>query len=99
MPSYFKPLRRKIGVLTLVRACVLMVGWLRCLYEGDVFCVKVNGHLYSVHSTKAIKRLLEHHAHDDFDVAKISAIDSATRDGHLEFWLPVRDTRPRPSVN
>ena len=27
MPPYFKPLRRKIGVMTLVLACVLMAAW------------------------------------------------------------------------
>ena len=29
--TYFKPLRRKIGVLTLATACVLMGGWTRSL--------------------------------------------------------------------
>ena len=29
MGSYFKPLRRKVGVATLVVACVLMTAWVR----------------------------------------------------------------------
>lgn len=29
MPTSFKPMRRKIGVLTLVMACVFMAGWVR----------------------------------------------------------------------
>src|SRR5262249_50446664 len=37
MSSYFKPLRRKIGVLTLVMACVLMVGWIRGRYVEEIF--------------------------------------------------------------
>ncbi len=35
--SYFKPLRRKIGVLTLAMACVLMAGWVRSLTIVDTF--------------------------------------------------------------
>ena len=35
MPTYFKPLRRKIGVVTLVMACVLMAGWVRSLSRCD----------------------------------------------------------------
>ena len=37
MPTYFKPLRRKIGVLTLVIACVFMSLWLRSFVVADVF--------------------------------------------------------------
>lgn len=29
MPPYFRPLRRKIGVVTLVLACFMMVAWMR----------------------------------------------------------------------
>lgn len=29
MPPYFKPLRWKLGVVTLMIACVLMIGWIR----------------------------------------------------------------------
>ena len=29
MREFFKPWRRKIGVVTLVMACVLMAGWVR----------------------------------------------------------------------
>jgi len=35
MVGYFKPGRRKIGVLTLVMACVLMAGWVRSLQVVD----------------------------------------------------------------
>jgi len=37
MGGYFKPWRRKIGVVTLVMACVLMVGWVRSLSGLDSF--------------------------------------------------------------
>ena len=37
MGEYFKPWRRKVGVLTLLLACVAMVGWVRSLRTGDLF--------------------------------------------------------------
>src|SRR4051812_44108486 len=37
MPNYFKPRRRKIGVLTLLMACVAAVGWTRSLHVKDEF--------------------------------------------------------------
>ena len=50
MGAYFKPWRRKIGVVTLVMACVFMGGWLRSLWICDsVFFVK-DGNLYSLNS-------------------------------------------------
>lgn len=36
MIGYFKPLRRKIGVATLVVACVLAVGWARSIFVRDM---------------------------------------------------------------
>lgn len=33
--SYFKPLRRKIGVFTLLIGCVFAAGWVRSLAVGD----------------------------------------------------------------
>lgn len=35
MGTFFKPLRRKFGVVTLGLACVLMVGWVRSLSAED----------------------------------------------------------------
>lgn len=35
MGDYLKPWRRKIGVLTLVMACVLAAGWVRSLFVQD----------------------------------------------------------------
>jgi hypothetical protein len=35
MPTYFTPLRRKIGVLTLLMACVFAAGWVRSLVVLD----------------------------------------------------------------
>ena len=43
MRDYFKPLRRRIGVLTLVMACVLMGGWMNSLTtEHHVDVLKTN---------------------------------------------------------
>lgn len=36
MWRYFKPLRRKIGVVTLVLACVFSAGWLRSDFRSDI---------------------------------------------------------------
>jgi hypothetical protein len=36
MPTFFKPLRRKIGLVTLVLACVLTSAWLRSCYRLDL---------------------------------------------------------------
>lgn len=44
MPTYFKPLRRKIGVLTLLLACVLAAGWVRSYIDDDEF--DANGRHY-----------------------------------------------------
>ena len=35
MGAYFKPLRWKIGVVTLVIACVFVVGWVRSVRVKD----------------------------------------------------------------
>ncbi len=37
MGDYFKPWRRKIGVLTLVLACVFAAGWVRSPFVQDTF--------------------------------------------------------------
>ncbi len=36
MGDYFKPWRRKLGVVTLAVACVLAAGWVRSLHSDDV---------------------------------------------------------------
>ena len=35
MGDFFKPLRRKFGVMTLVLACVFALGWVRSIYYSD----------------------------------------------------------------
>lgn len=40
MGSYFKRLRRKIGVVTLVMACVFAAGWVRSLVTKDTFSLR-----------------------------------------------------------
>ena len=39
MPNYFNSLRRKIGVTTLVLACVFMAGWVRSSFLTDRFAI------------------------------------------------------------
>lgn len=43
MGNYFKPLRRKIGVLTLVIACMFAAGWLRSYSYIDIVASSVGG--------------------------------------------------------
>ena len=49
----------------------------------------------------AISKLLEHLGEENFDAEGIIAIDEVTRDGHLEFLMPLVGFRriPVPSVN
>lgn len=37
MGEYFRPLRRKLGLLTLVMACAFAAGWLRSHLESELF--------------------------------------------------------------
>lgn len=43
--TYFKPLRRKLGLLTLVLACVLMCGWMRSVQVTDFLIFPATGNL------------------------------------------------------
>ena len=43
MGDYFKPMRRKLGVVTLMMACVSVSGWVRSLTELDVL-IRLNAH-------------------------------------------------------
>lgn len=49
----------------------------------------------------AIRQLLEHIGVEHFDAEGIVSIDDCTRDGHLEFLMPLVGFRriPVPSVN
>lgn len=55
MLNYFKPLRRKLGVVMLVGACLFVVGWVRSLNHVDVvmFPIKPTAFdsLYSIAGT------------------------------------------------
>jgi hypothetical protein len=46
MPDYFKPWRRKIGMVTLAMACVFMMGWVRSFQIFDVFDIP-GGNVYN----------------------------------------------------
>ena len=47
MGDYFSPWRRKIGVVTLMMACVTMVGWVRSRLNNDFVLISI-GSLRSV---------------------------------------------------
>ena len=42
MGDFFKPWRRKIGIVTLMLACVFAAGWVRSQYKADVFIMPLN---------------------------------------------------------
>ena len=44
MWTYFRPLRRKFGVASLMLACVLMVGWVRSRLYTDVVNFQIGHH-------------------------------------------------------
>lgn len=48
MWSYFKPLRRKIGVVTLVVACVFMAGWVRSQFAYDTVYNVIDGNTFLI---------------------------------------------------
>ena len=50
MGEYFKPRRRKIGVLTLVMACVIAAGWVRSLTRADLVMLQRGNYTFSVES-------------------------------------------------
>ena len=59
--GYFKPLRRKFGVITLVMACVFAAGWVRSLFVFDVLSIDPGGSrgagLYSLQSSLSFSRI------------------------------------------
>ncbi len=47
MGDYFRPLRRKIGCITLLLACVFTAGWVRSLKDTkDILCVPIGQHTF-----------------------------------------------------
>ena len=46
MGEFFKGWRRKAGLVTLVMACLLTVGWMRSIAEFDCFCLTGNSWLH-----------------------------------------------------
>ena len=58
MGDYFKPWRRKIGVVTLMLACVFMGGWMRSIFFLDF--ISVTG--WIVPGEKSLRVLAEYFA-------------------------------------
>lgn len=63
MGDYFKPLRRKLGVVTLVMACVLTGAWMRSTVAIDGFAITLPKNRYSVRSYN--HQILWDHQHVD----------------------------------
>ena len=47
MREFFKEWRRKVGLLTLLMACVFMAGWVRSHVIQDQFLFSTDGHSLS----------------------------------------------------
>ena len=60
MGDFFKPWRRKIGVVTLAMACVFMGGWMRSLRKADTTAISISKNsliqLISREKTLAIRK-------------------------------------------
>lgn len=52
MGSYFKPWRRKIGVVSLGLACSLMVGWVRSAHFDDGIVLDTTSSFLAMHSRR-----------------------------------------------
>ncbi len=57
MTTYFKPLRQKVGVVTLAISCLLMSGWVRSQSMQDTFAVRT-GSAYRFKLVSAWQRLV-----------------------------------------
>src|SRR6478736_6446220 len=63
MGEYFKPLRRKIGVLTLAMACLFTAGWIRSQTICDGIAITFTKNRYSLRSYR--NQILWDHQHVD----------------------------------
>lgn len=52
--SYFKPLRRQLGIVTLLIACLLVGGWVRSMLVGD-FLTRSNMEFISINQALIIR--------------------------------------------
>lgn len=52
MFTYFKPLRRKIGVVTLLLACVFAAGWITSLEASGKYLLRLNGIFLAFESSR-----------------------------------------------
>src|SRR5262245_57497608 len=59
--TYFKPWRRKIGIVTLVAACVLMVGWVRSRFVADLVSYRTTSHKSEARSIDGTLQFRESH--------------------------------------
>jgi hypothetical protein len=58
MNGYFKSCQRKIGVVTLMVACVLMAGWIRSLAKYDFLSIRFGEARYSIGSLAGEVKLI-----------------------------------------
>jgi hypothetical protein len=84
MKEFFKPWRRKIGVVTLVVACVLMVWWVRSVSISDQANFHIDNADLFIVSFDGTFRLFVHI--DEFKDA-----DYGVKPGELPFvdWRPI----------
>ena len=98
MPTYFKPLRRKIGVLTLVLACVLMAGWVRSLsiQDKELFNIdSLRNAIISSQGSIAWERWIGNGRHESTSIAYWSIVIPVTM---LSAWLLLSKSRQKPAA-
>ena len=79
MPPYFKPLRRKLGVLTLVMACAICGFWTRSFTVVDILAIGKRKSSYSILSYNG--RVGWHH-----DLRTLVYGDSQRNQNQIEFF-------------
>lgn len=90
MPSYFKPWRRKLGVLTLAMACVFAAGWVRSHAVSDRISIQIDdlGYCFFASSQGYVSWRRTYGGPHDFPVKRIAWQTFAD---HKGVWQPAGD--------
>lgn len=98
MSEFFRGWRRKIGVLTLLLACVLMGGWLRSLRAVNNVAFTIGGHslvqLISRDEALAVRRIKSRLAVKELSVDRVSLIGFQAPQGNSTGNLAINVDPP-----
>ena len=103
MGSYFKPLRRKLGAVTLVLACLSVVGWVRSLSMLDVLTFATSDRLWrltieegELEITQYVRISGDPRLRENIGWKSASNVDSRgrkSRHGYIMSNLAIADTK------